>query len=140
MPRLSGLAAARQLECSGCPHRVTLSGKVYGHWTANRCVYGHDGHPKDARLLDATYLEGGQCPAGFWEKLEPLDLEAARAERHAARVKREADRLEPVLAEALESTSVTNVLERLVGAGRIDPETAVELEDRLTREERGDGA
>ncbi len=90
---MDGMKMARIRRCHECPYRSTRHASV---WSWPHCDFGGG----DLELSDA-FMETGQCPAGYWAGLTPVDLEAEAEQQAAAVVEREREQKTPVVQEAL---------------------------------------
>jgi len=135
---LSGQGAAHARRCyKPCEHwRVCMAeAKRRGSKWGDFCAYPGP-EPSEWINLAPEFWEGpaSNCPAGYWNGLDPVDLEAERAEAAERRAEAEARRLAPVIA-ALEpgigAAGLQQKLGTLVGAGLLKPETAARIEEKI---------
>ena len=90
---MDGGKMARIRRCHECPHRSTRHTTV---WDWPHCDWGGS----DLELSD-EFMTTGQCPAGYWLGLTPVDLEAEAEAQAAARIERERHEKMPVIEGAL---------------------------------------
>ncbi len=92
---MDGIKLARINRCHTCPHRHTRHETV---WAWPHC----DWRGGDLELDDG-FMEGpdANCPSGFWQGLEPVDMEAERKEAEEAALEVERERCKPLLTLAL---------------------------------------
>ena len=96
---LTAIGWARHGRCTRCPHWCN---RTIWHWP--RCTHG----PADLEI-SGQFLEGpeGNCPAGYWKALAPVDLEKVEAEREGCRDETQRKTLAPILRAALNASSAT---------------------------------
>ena len=76
------------------------------------------------------------CPAGYWEGLGPLDLDAERESGRLALVKGQKAMLGEVLRVALgglDEAEVTGKLEKMVEGGMLEPEAAAQIAEAILK-------
>ncbi|MFW6189907.1 MAG: hypothetical protein ACOC7T_05690 [Planctomycetota bacterium] len=132
----SGISLARRRICNTCEHRCALSAAAHDLKWAEFCAHAGLGHREAWSALSLEFLEGPEsnCPAGHWDGVGPLDLEAEQEKERLQKADRQAAELTPVLREALEGATaekVQSTLDDLVTAGRVEPEAAADIEEAI---------
>ena len=92
---MTGIKMARIRKCAGCEFNRNT-----GAWPWPRCCFhGESGAPD----RDNAFMEGpeGNCPAGRWENLEPVDLEAEQIRQEEMMQQRLRTELKPLLTACL---------------------------------------
>ena len=120
---MTGIKMARIRRCHTCPHRSTRHASV---WSWPHC----DGGGLDTELSD-EFMETGECPAGRWDGLDPVDLEAEAKAQAAARLERERETKRPAVLAALalttDETRQAGYLVQLVELGFLSAALAEEI-------------
>lgn len=136
----SGISLARRRICNTCEHRCALSARAHDLKWAEFCAHAGLDRREAWSALSLEFLEGPEsnCSAGYWTGVGPVDLTAEREQERLKKADSQADELTPVLQKALEGATkekVQSTLDDLVGAGRIEPEAAAQIEASLTTQE-----
>ena len=129
---MTGTKMARIRKCAGCEFSRNT-----GAWPWPRCCYAkRTGEGAPSR--DDGFMEGpeGNCPAGYWAALHPVDLEALAREQAQGRLERQREHIKPLVLERLRGRSqehIDDVLETLSALGVLEAVIAVEISDELER-------
>lgn len=124
---MDGTKQARINRCHTCPHRCTRHANF---WAWPHCTHGGG----DLELSD-EFMETGECPAGYWSGLTPVNMEAEAAAQEQRRLEYQRENVKPALKVLLDKYSERaqkeTVLLTAVGLGAID----IVLAEEIGREE-----
>ena len=123
---MDGTKLARIRLCQSCPHWRNAPANI---WRWPRCLFGGD--EDAAPYLDNAFLEGPErnCPAGKWEGLEPIDMEAEAEESRLLKAQNQVKFWGPVM-EALPVDART-ALDIIETAHPLEPEARSAIENEL---------
>ncbi len=122
---MTGLKMAQIRRCVACEFRWNAT-----NWDWPRCAgagFEEDGRPK--LELNNVFMEGpaSNCPRGYWDGLEPVDLEGERQAKQDRGVER---MLEHPLLKHLDNSALVEALEEMVATGRLPVEMAERVAER----------
>jgi hypothetical protein len=120
---MTGLKLSRIRKCQSCPYWRSAPA-LYWKWP--RCVYAQE------LELSSEFMEGpsSNCPAGYWDGLDPVDLDELRREGAQRMAEHQAKQYAPLLAIALKGQPKEEVAERLetmVAEGLLLADAAAEI-------------
>ena len=120
-----GVRTARMRRCHRCEYWVFRAPDIW-HWP--HCVYDANNH----REVSDEFWGGpvGNCPAGYWKGLEPVDIEAEGREQQEAALAYQRQILKPLVMAALarvaDARAKADFLVELVAGGNLPQALAEE--------------
>ncbi len=135
---LNAIGAARRRACLDCERRITRRTGPGEKWGEECCYAGFQ--PAERLTLSRDFYNRSNedaCPAGKWQGLEPVDLEARREQGRLERAAAQVRTLGPILATALDDLDDIERAERIraVADGHnLEPEARQALLDGMAAE------